>query len=77
MITLIVQCQSFVRFFVTKYPDYRFQQLKEEMPVDIVLLGTTTRKAKDIKLQFANNHHHGQWYTFDNNLQDFLQGILK
>jgi hypothetical protein len=77
MLTLVVKCEKRVRFILTKHPQWRFDALRDEMPCEIEMMGVTLVKAKDIKLQFANNHHHGLWYTLDEKLQAFLSEIFK
>lgn len=77
MKTLIVVSGGLVRFFLTNHPVYRFQKLQEHFPCSIHCFGVTSAKAKDIKLQFANLHHHGEWYYITDELEQHLASLLE
>jgi hypothetical protein len=77
MLTLIVRSGDLVRFLVTNHPGYRFNKLVDQMPCFIAMFGVTAVKAKDIKLRFAGNLSHGEWYHLDDNLEQFLSSVVE
>ena len=77
MKTLIVTYGDKVRFLVTNHPEYRFEKLAKQMPVDIHLFGVTTEKAKDIKLRFASLQiGQTEWYRISEEFQQFLSRVI-
>ena len=79
MKTAIIRCGDYVRFIITKHPEYRVQKLQENMPVgsDLVLMGVTSTKAKDIRLQFANCQvRNSIWYELNGEFEEYLSRII-
>jgi hypothetical protein len=77
MKTLIVTYQDRVRFLVTNHPDYRFMKLQSQMPVEIHNFGTTSVKAKDIKLRFANQQLGStEWFRLTTEFEQYLSGVI-
>lgn len=77
MKTLIVRYQDRVRFLITNHPEFRFQKLAEQMPVEITLFGVTDVKAKEIQLRFANLAvEESLWYRLNDDFEAYLARIL-
>lgn len=77
MKTLIVRYQDRVRFLITNHPEFRFQKLAEQMPVEITLFGVTDVKAKDIQLRFANLAvQESLWYRLTDDFEEYLSRLV-
>ena len=77
MKTLIVKYENQVRFLITAHPDYRFDRLQEQMPVQLTLFGVTNVKAKDIQTRFANLAIKGTlWYRLTDEFEEYLSRIV-